>query len=185
MRKMTIKQAKSQLIDNIVFKIAINGAFQRNNVYCRKMGGKDIKEFKIYLKETIENTLNVIIAHQSYCDQDHYRNIEKISKIISKRYHWCLRDGRMNIGTAQKLLNLYWKMKWVFNKNIFPPIHCPFDGVIIKKLGNGVKNIKWTLIEDIGEYKKLVRAARRESKGECLSDWELKAYNSGNGIAVD
>lgn len=180
---MTTKQAKSLLVENISVRIATHGAFQRNNIYCKRLSKKQDQEFKKFLKETLASTLTKIISHPNYSDNDHYRTIIKLSKRFSTKFSTCLREGKMNIGTTQKILNLYWKMVWVFQKNIPPPIHCPFDGIIIKRLNKLVRHLKWTRIDDIKDYKLLVAAALEKSKGMNLGEWELVEYNDGNLIS--
>jgi hypothetical protein len=180
---MTTKQEKTKLIDHTILRIAVHGAFQRNNVYCRKLDKLSTKEFKEYLRDTLNDTIAKIVSRKRYTDDDHCRMIEVFAKKVSKRYSSCLTHGVLNIGTAQKMLNLFWKMKWVFYKDVPTPKHCPFDGIIIKKLDSTVSSIKWTRIDDISIYKELISAARNASGKMSIAEWELKLYTKDNGIA--
>lgn len=179
---MTTKQAKSDLIANIIVRIATHGAFQRNRIYCKKLSRKQDREFKSFLKDVLNSTLTEIVSSPKYSDNDHYKTIINLSNKLSTKFSSCLREGRINIGTTQKILNLYWKMVWVFQKNIPPPIHCPFDGIIIRRLNKSVRQLRWTKIDDINDYKLLVAAAREKSNGNNLGEWELVEYNDGNFI---
>jgi hypothetical protein len=175
---MSVEQGKITLIENSAFRIAFYGALQHNGIYLEKFDNKKVKkEFKIYLKNTLKETLKEIASRKNYSHEDHYQTIEIFARKISENFHFCLRGGKMNIGTAQKMLNLYWKMTWVFDENAPIPIHCPFDGIIIRKLNKSIKHRKWTKIDDIKEYQQLVEAAQTASEGEGLAEWELKLYN--------
>lgn len=177
-----ILKAKADLIQNVIFGISKNGAFQRNTIYCKKLNSRDASDFKIYLKAKLIKTLEEIIQNKKYENEDHYATIIKFSKEVSKDFKHCLKDQALNIGTAQKLINLFWKMSWLLQKGIPKPIHCPFDGIIIKRLGKNVKDVKWTGILLIKDYKKLVEAVRKIAGEGSIAEWELINYNTGNKI---
>ena len=180
---MPVQQSKDYLIENIVFRLSIHGAFQHNSVYCKKLSKKENKTFKDYLRKQLSKRLSLILAKPNYSDQNHYRSIINFSEKVSSKFSSFLNKGEFNIGTAQKLLNLYWKGNWVFKKGISSPIHCPFDGIIIGKLPKHVRYIRWTKMNDIEEYKLLVAAAKEKSKGKNLGQWELITYNQSNFMA--
>lgn len=178
-----ISKAKEDLIQNVVFGISKNGAFQRNSIYCEKLNSKDASDFKIYLKAKLIKTLQEIIQSKQYEDKDHYATILKFSKEVSKDYKHCLKDEVLNIGTTQKLINLFWKMSWLLQKGIPEPVHCPFDGIIIKRLSKNVRDVKWTSMSSIKDYKELVSAVRAIAGESTIARWELVNYNIGNKIS--
>lgn len=179
-----VTQAKADLIQNVIFSVSKNGAFQRNKIYCNQQNSKNALLFKKYLKIKLIETLEQILKHKIYTDDDHYATIVKFSMDVSKDYKHCFNEEGINIGTAQKLINLFWKMSWLLQNNIPVPIHCPFDGIIIKGLGKEVKNMKWTSIDHIDNYKKLVMAVRTISGDGSIAEWELINYNIGNKITL-
>ena len=76
--------------------------------------------------------------------------------------------------SAQKALNLYLKLLWCLGKVKEPP-HCPFDSIVISKLG---KKLNWTELDDIQPYKDLVNSARTLAGKLSIAKWELEIYNS-------
>ncbi len=178
---MSISNSKKQLIEIVLFRLSLNAAFQRNKIYKNKPSKEEEKAFKEYLRQYMEKWLSDTNSNDSYSDKDHYRAIVNLSNIISRKFNFLLARNSLKIGTSQKLLNVYWKANWIFRKGIKEPIHCPFDGIIIRKLPAEVKKISWTKIKNIQQYKALVNTARSISNGQSLAVWELLEYNK-NGI---
>ena len=171
-------KAKNDLIQNIIFRVSLNAAFQRNKIYHKKLSATDDKKLKLYLKTKLASLLNQIQTQKHYTDIDHYKTIILFSEEVSGSNNKYLENGRLTIGTSQKLINVYWKMSWLLQKNIPVPIHCPFDGFIIRNLGKMVRDIKWTNMDKIDDYKRLVTAAKQKSNGISLAKWELLHYNN-------
>ena len=109
-------------------------------------------------------------------EQEHLSNIERLSGDLTAQFSNCLRAGRFRIGIAQKAMNLYLKYLWCVDLIPLPP-HCPFDAIIIGRLPN-CRDLKWTSIDTIEDYQRLVKAAREKADGETLSEWELKVFNN-------
>lgn len=172
-----LESEKSQLINNILFRYSLNAAFQRNRIY-KKSIKKDVeKEFKEFLKHSLEKWLTSANINSNYGDSHHYRAVVGLSRNVSKKFGKILNRNSFNIGTSQKLINVYWKANWIFRKNVKEPIHCPFDGIIIKRLSGKTKDIKWTKMKKIEEYQLLVNEAKKKSKGGSIARWELVEYN--------
>ena len=178
-----ILNGKSQLIENVLFRLSLNAAFQRNKIYKKKVSQTEEKMFKEYLRHFVENWLSNALSKNSYTDAHHYRAIKGLSEKVTRKFSHILDRNNFSIGTSQKLLNVYWKTNWVFKKGVKEPIHCPFDGIIIKSLPGAIKKTKWTNMKRIEEYKSLVKAARAISGGVSLAEWELTLYNK-NGLRV-
>lgn len=179
----SIRNGKSLLIENVIFRLSLNAAFQRNKIYKKNVNQSEEKEFKKYLRALVEKWLSSTISNNSYTDAHHYRAINGFSEKVTKKFSHILDRNNFSIGTSQKLLNVYWKANWVFKKGVKEPVHCPFDGIIIKSLPGAIKNTKWTNIKTIDEYKSLVKAARSISGDVSLAEWELTLYNK-NGLTV-
>lgn len=65
-------------------------------------------------------------------------------------------------------------LRWIEHE----PPHCPFDRIVIGKLGGGLT--AWTKVNDIEKYKSLVEAAnkkRKEGKEVSLAQFELTIFN--------
>ena len=83
-------------------------------------------------------------------------------------------DITYNIGTAQKLLNVLAKFYWTAGFIVEPP-HCPIDSIILKKLK--LNKIKFTKIDDIRVYKKIIKAINEIKGDRSIAVWELQEYN--------
>ena len=177
-----VVDAKKELIDSIVFSISKNGAFQRNRIYCKSLDDKDFLKFKNYLKSKLKNIIKEITNSKTYTDEDHYNTIIKFASDVSRDYKDCLSNKSFSIGTSQKLINLYWKSCWLLLENIPEPIHCPFDGIIIKRLGKEVRKVRWTSITTIEQYKELVISVKKIVGEYSIAEWELIQYNIDNKI---
>jgi hypothetical protein len=108
-------------------------------------------------------------------DQQHVANIESLAIELSKKHMNLLANGRFRIGQSQKALNLYLKYLWCLGEIAMPP-HCPIDAIVLARI-TGFKEEKWTRIDSIERYQRIIEAARREANGIPLAVWELELYN--------
>lgn len=178
---MSVRSIKKRIIENIIIRGTLDGALSRNHIYGEKVTPNERREFRIFLSKELLIMLNDVLSKEDYNDRDHYRIITAFSNKISRdrRFKRCLANGRLRIGTSQKLINLYWKMNWLFKPGIKVPLHCPFDSIIIRKLDRSVHHIKWTKSDEITEYKTLVAEARKKlPSGKSIAEWELETYGS-------
>lgn len=161
----------------MTLRLTFDGSFQRANVYKKNVSSEDHMILKNDLSQLLSETLNKIIKRKKYTDKDHFKTLERFSKVITSRHSKILYGGKLRIGSAQKMLNLYWKVSWLIKPKINTPIHCPFDSIIIKKLGPEVRHLKWTKVKRLEEYEALVKAAKKVSgKDESIAEWELRIY---------
>lgn len=176
---MSLRATKRTIIQSIISRGTLDGALQRNRIYKpHATTAAQRKAFRSYLAQELESLLQGILRNKEYTDRDHYRVIAAFANKISrhKTFRTCLVKGRLQIGTAQKLINLHWKMSWLLKPGIKAPLHCPFDSIIIRELGPAVQDIRWTKCDDIRDYKRLVAAARQKSGTRSLAEWELDTY---------
>lgn len=176
---MSIQSIKRSIIHSIVVRGTLDGALQRNRVYKKKKTTTgQRKAFREYLARELERLLQSILSKQNYTDKDHYLAISRFADKVSRHqtYRHYLDGSRLKIGTAQKLINLYWKMNWLLKPGIKPPLHCPFDSIIIRELDHSVHDIRWTQFDDIDDYKLLVAASRQKSGRKSIAEWELDTY---------
>jgi hypothetical protein len=176
---MSIQSIKKDIIHSIAVRGTLDGALQRNSIYKKnKTTNTQRKQFREYLSQELERLLQRILSKKKYTDADHFRTIAAFSDKASRHkiFRTYLVRNRLKIGTAQKLINLYWKMNWLLKPAIKLPLHCPFDCIIIRELDNSVRDIRWTLSDKMDDYKRLVAAARAKSGGKSIFEWELKTY---------
>jgi len=172
-----MQTTKSKFLKNVALNIAINGAFQRNSIYSANVVGTDKTLLRKQLRLELKKTLITILSAENYTDEDHYQTIVKFSKNFSKSYKKLLNNNQLNIGTTQKLINLYWKMLWLFDDKTSPLIHCPFDSFVIKEVKE-LKGLSWTKITKLTDYKKMVKSLQKHINGnQSIATWELDIYN--------
>jgi hypothetical protein len=103
-------------------------------------------------------------------------NIKNLAQTLSKKYPEALHGSRFRIGSAQKALNLYLKMLWCLDRIPTPP-HCPFDAIVLSHIP-GCQSVRWTQLDSLPEYQRIVRCARSAANGVSLAEWELHLYTS-------
>lgn len=113
-------------------------------------------------------------------DEQHNACLDSIAD-NSKCHEPILLNGKINIGTAQKLLNLvlkyYWCSCWIEE-----PPHFPVDRIIQKSLP--VKSRRtWTKIYSIEDYMTVIDAARNQLKDdETSAMWELVNFRRNSNL---
>lgn len=154
--------------------LTVMGTFQRNRIYADGVTEKDRKT----LQESLKRKLVELSANYAnpVSDSVHEANIEKLANQLSTE-HAPVLNGRFRIGSAQKALNLYLKYLWCIGEIPTPP-HCPFDLQIIQLLPFEFHGIKWTKLDDMGVYRKLVAAAKTCAAPATLAEWELAAWSN-------
>lgn len=120
-------------------------------------------------------------AETAVGDDAHVSNIAELAERVSREAGKYLVGGNFTIGRAQKALNLYLKYLWCTGRKLMPP-HCPFDGIVIERLGKIAKMplalAQWTAITEKDRYVELVSAARDRIKNKPLAVWELREWNA-------
>ena len=176
---MSIRELQKKFIDEEIWILTFGGAFQRAEIY-KKDNFSDFTREKIrtQFREEIKKFIREEIApqYQNIIDDDkHISNIVRFTE-WSKNFSDILNGGYLKIGVSQKLINLYLKYLWSLNLIKIPP-HCPFDRIIISKLGY-YNPPSWTKLDDINKYKEFVQKAREKAKQENLTiaEWELKVF---------
>jgi len=185
---MNLSATKAKIIKNIVVSGTLQGALSRNSIYDKNATMTERKEFREFLSKELPVVLNGILSKAVYNDNDHYRTVVAFSNKISrnKKIQKCLLNGRLRIGTSQKLINLYWKMSWLLLPKVKSPIHCPFDRIIIRELDRSVHHINWTQSDKIEDYKYLVSEARKKVSGRItIAEWELETYGLNTIVDIE
>jgi len=165
-------EAMYQFLVDEIFTLVLQGTLQRSPTYEEKVSERRKADFKQALRDDLERM--ALEYENPVLEETHVSNIDTLARDLSNRFRDCLLQGRFRIGSAQKALNLYLKYIWCLGK-IPPPPHCPFDSIIIQRLGC---HMSWTELDRIEEYQTLVERAKQAADGRPLAEWELFEYNN-------
>lgn len=165
---------KEKFLSDVVFGITLAGTVQRGKVYRREATTSERNRFRLALRAALENLAEQYRAPVN--DDRHVTNIKNLAQTLSKQYPQALTGSRFRIGSAQKALNLYLKMLWCFDRIPTPP-HCPFDAIVLSHVP-GCELLRWTQLDSLPEYRRIVRCARSETNGVSLAEWELHLYTA-------
>ena len=179
---------KSKFIINELWVLSVAGAFQRANIYAPGITENSKKEFKNDLK----NYLEQLVSDQYFKEVEediHIKNIHALS-IYTTKFSSLLKNGKINFGVSQKILNLFLKYIWCL-KLIPTPPHFPVDRIIQielnkKAAANGLPSRKiksWTQFKDDSDYLdiiKFVKTLQIKDKNYInmsLAEMELALFN--------
>lgn len=160
-------------IRKIVLRNTIHAAFQRGKVYANNITTSN----KALVTESIKTVLVKLSANyinNNVTEQQHIENITNLAQTISQNHGDKLREQRLRIGTAQKLLNVYIKFLWCLNE-ANEPIHCPIDGIVLREIN---VNRNWTELDSIDDYCNFISSIREIiPNGETIARWEHRLWN--------
>lgn len=163
--------SKLSFLKQELYALSWSASVQHNKIYKDKVPGNERSVLKKRMFERLEE---FIIKYKNPLDEKtHVNNINRISEISEEEGGRILIGKKFNIGTSQKLLNLYLKYLWCIGEISEPP-HCPIDRIILNKIGN--KKINWTQIDDLSQYIEIIEKLRMKSNGDSIAVWELKMY---------
>lgn len=154
------------------------GAFQRANLYKPNTPEMEKVYFRRMLKGYLDNMIKT--AYHSPVDEGvHIENIKQISR-YAEVHKDILKNGKLNFGISQKLLNLYLKYHWCMG--LIPTLpHFPVDSIIQKKLN--LKVIAWTKMSNDNDYRTIIDSAKKNlKKNNCdsLAELELLLFERNN-----
>jgi len=181
-------KAKSTFIISELWVLSVAGAFQRAGLYAPKATDKAKKAFKKDLKNKLEQLVEAQYFNPVN-EQTHIANICALAE-YSKAFAPILKNGAINFGVSQKILNLFLKYMWCLQLIPTPP-HFPVDRMIQLELNNlAIKNglakreVKpWTHFTNQNEYLEIIRFAELIKKkdknytGISLAEMELAIFN--------
>lgn len=177
MKNKSTKVYQQYYLDDQIWILVFGGAFQRANVYKPGLKEKDERreEFRLFVKDIITTLFNSSYRKTAPSTNDHIKNLSSIKKKIDRRFKTILTNRELKFGVVQKLFNLYLKHKWCLGHCPEPP-HCPFDRIILGKLG--LKPLpNWTIIKDKKIYEKIVERTMEIAGGKSIAQWELENYS--------
>jgi hypothetical protein len=161
--------SKENFLRNEFLTMSLLGALGRSKTYSQFISDQDKSLFRITLREKLNEIGRSYIS--SVKEEEHLENINKLADDLSSKFPYYLKNGRFRIGIAQKALNLYLKYLWCVGLIPSPP-HCPFDSIVISNIP-GCSDLNWTSLDTLGDYKRLVNAAREKADGKSIVEWEL------------
>ena len=171
------KFLKSVNVENEIDALGncVRAAFGRNRIYK-----KDINQYR---RENLRCDLKseLLLIAEPYretiiSEAKHEENIQELSNRLTKKHSAILKEDCFKIGTSQKALNLFLKFLWCLGKlpGGLEPVHCPLDGVILKKASIYKA---WTKLNEIEVYRKWITKIRSKISPNSLSSWELAEWN--------
>ena len=169
------RQKRLYIADEL-FSLVFQGTLGRSITYDKRASESQRAAFKAALRRKLEavgERYRKLVE-----DEEHIAAIERLARELSTEFKDCLHRGRFRIGSAQKALNLHLKYLWCVETTRPCPPHCPFDSIIIDRLGLS-ESVRWTALDDISIYRQLVDRARSlaAAKGQTIAEWELCEYN--------
>lgn len=166
-------EAQKDFIKNEVWLLSFGGAFQRNKVYKGNATESAKARFRENIRSYIENIILPTYTNK-LDDAKHGAMIFAITE-NSEIYNSILNNGRLSIGSAQKLLNLLLKYYWCLGWLPEPP-HFPVDRIVQKILPTSLR-VNWTQIQSLEIYQSIIDAVRNSKPNEMsLAIWELEYF---------
>jgi hypothetical protein len=163
---------------NLAVFLTYDGVFPRSYLYSANVSNESKRTFKDTIAEKLFGYLQQMldIPYEDYNLETHLCFIRDFADEVSREFSTLLSGGQLRIGTAQKFVNLFWKINWLLFENVREPIHCPFDSIIIAKLGTTVRHLRWTNFNTLHDYTLLVNAAQERAGDLSIAQWELAEY---------
>jgi hypothetical protein len=165
---------QDNFIQNEIWTLTFSAAFQRANIYNELATERLKKDFKIKLKNYIENELLTFYArNENIADDIHIKNIQAVSNFTAN-FSNILNNGRLNFGVSQKLLNLLLKYQWCIYEYPVPP-HFPVDRRI-QDILNLRPTLAWTRIINSSDYMRIIEEVRTFAGSTPIAQYELEYY---------
>jgi len=170
---MQINPLQKTFIEDEFFSMTMQATAQRANLYRPGSAESARAAFRSGLQTRL---IKLLEQYRNGLAEDmHFINITALADALSAAHADVLTDGRFRIGTAQKALNLYLKFMWCMGWIGEPP-HCPFDAIILQYVPE-CKNMRWTKLDSLDDYKRIVECSKIAARGKTLALWELDIYN--------
>lgn len=177
-----MKPEQQTFLEDEFFSMTLMATVQRGKLYREGSGEAEKDSFRRALRSKLERLTEQYKVGIS--EAFHVSNIESLANGLSISHANALNAGRFRIGSAQKALNLYLKYMWCLGWIPTPP-HCPFDFMVLSRVP-GCRNVRWTQLDSLLEYERIVRQAKTAAGNSPLAEWELRLYNAAQpGVPGD
>ena len=174
-----MNREQQAFLDAAFFSMTLMATVQRGRLYREGAGEAEKDTFRRALRSELERLAEKYKA--SISEAQHLANIENLANDLSGSQANALNAGRFRIGSAQKALNLYLKYMWCLARIPTPP-HCPFDFLVLLRIP-GCRNVRWTQLDSLPEYERIVRQAKAAAGNSTIAEWELRLYDAALLIA--
>ena len=154
------------------FSNTLQATAQRAGLYRQDSSDEAKGAFRSALKTRLRALVEQY--RNGLSEELHLANISGLADELSGVHAEALNGGRFRIGTAQKALNLYLKYWWCAGWIAEPP-HCPFDAIILAYVPE-CRDMRWTKLDSLEDYKRIVHFSKIVAAGRSLSEWELAVY---------
>lgn len=171
--------SQQRFIQNEIWVVTAQAGLQRSKTYADHATDKEKEAFRNAMKDWLDDIIKQKYQEKPVKSDQHIENIQLFCNNITEGFNNILINNKFRIGSAQKIFNLYLKYRWCLGDVQEPP-HCPFDGIVIAKLGRECEHIKWTEMDDIEVYKYLVECAMTQANGTSLANWEIELWENRN-----
>lgn len=166
--------SRQAFLRDVVFGITLNGTVQRGKLYREGSTDTQRRALRSTLRRALENLIEQY--RNGVSEAEHLANIDTLARTLSDEHPDALNSGRFRIGSAQKALNLYLKLWWCLDRIPTPP-HCPFDAIVLSRVP-GCERVRWTQLDSLPEYQRIVACAKAAANGASLAEWELHLYTA-------
>ena len=167
-------------LEDEFFSMTLMATVQRGKLYREGSGEAEKDAFRRDLRSELERLTEQYRVGVS--EAQHLANIENLANTLSGSQPAALSAGRFRIGSAQKALNLHLKYMWCLGRIPIPP-HCPFDFMVLSRIPS-CRNVRWTQLDSLPEYERIVRLARVAAGNSTLAEWELRLYNATQPVTL-
>jgi hypothetical protein len=154
-------------IQGIFLRNAFNAAISRGRVYAPRALPVEKKAFRSDCKRRLSTLGNRYFAWELDLD-DYCQEIVNFCDAVSRDHTAALANGRLRVGTAQKMISLYLKYLWLSGDSSKKPICAVLDRPILVASGY-LDPPNWTEFDDIKLYERIQK---------CIG---LKAFSEGFG----
>jgi hypothetical protein len=165
---------QQKFLADVSFGVALLGTVQRGKLYREGASETQKRAFRSALRSALEILIEQY--REGVSEEEHIVIIDNLALTLSEKYPDALKGGRFRIGSAQKALNLYLKLLWCLDQIPTPP-HCPFDSVVLSRIP-GCEHVRWTQLDSLSEYQRIVDYAKVAAGKVPLADWELCLYGA-------
>ncbi len=170
-------------IHRMVLRNATNAAIRRAKVYSASASQTEKNVFREDLKRWLKQLGLRYIASEydggKYCDE-----IVSLKTHLTCRHSRLLNGGNVKIGVCQKAITLYLKYLWLLGDNSRKPVFATLDRGIIN-LAEVAKPPNWTELDDIKEYKRVVKEIDQFAQNhgwESGSVWEAETWTDEEDV---
>ncbi len=170
-----MNDAQWRFVHSEILTMSMIAAFAHVGVYASGTTDEERRDLQKTLKRELRRLSDQYRNRLS--DDQHLENIKTLATTITNEHRPILKDGVFRIGPAQKVLNLYLKYLWCFDRIAEPP-HCPLDARILAKAPE-LSEKRWTRLDSADEYIKCIHALRKIAGAESLAQWECEQFEQG------